>query len=1022
MKKHLLLLTCLFFASFAFSQNLQWARGFGNTGSDAAKSVAVDPSGNVYATGSFSGTVDFDPGAGTFTMSPIYSNNNAYVVKLDASGNFVWARSFNTTTMYSFSGGYNLCTDASGNVYVAGLIQGVVDFDPGPGTSTLSACTPTANNSDVFVTKLDGSGNLVWARCFGGTYPDMLHGITVDASNNVFTTGVYQHTADFDPGAGAYNLTSAGAGDIFISKLDASGNFVWAKSMGGNPFNTVDDDVAYAIALDAAGNIFTTGMYYYTADFDPGPGTYTLTAQNVQNSDMFISKLDASGNFVWAKSINGSYGESVGHGLVLDAAANLYITGDYALTTDFDPGPGTYTLATGYNSDAFIAKYDSTCSFAWAKKIGGTDYDHGLGIALDASGNVITTGTFRGTVDFDPGPGTYSLTCAGTYNDDIFISKLDASGNYIYAEIIGSNNVETPNAMVSDAAGNIYICGSFPGTVDFDPSAGVYNLVSTSGTLDAFVMKLGTCTLPSSAAAISGSASVCQNGAAIYSTTTVANATDYIWSFPVGTVINSGQNTPSVSVTFSTTSGNVTVTPSSSCGYGAASVFSVTLNYPPSLYVTAAPSATVCQGSTLTLTGTGAATYTWTGGITNGAAFTPTSTTVYTLTGTSGAGCTGIRVQTVTVNSLPAVAANTSSPSICKGASTSLSGSGASTYTWTGGISNNVAFSPTITTTYTVTGTDANGCKNTAVQTITVNPLPVVTVGAATICAGSTATLTANGASTYSWSTGENGQSIMPSPTSNAVYSVTGTSTDGCVKTVTAAVTVISTPTLTANTATICAGSAATLIASGVSTYTWSNGPNTASVSVSPGSTTSYTVYGDLNGCNTTVSYVTTVTVNALPSVSVTSTSPNLCAGQTATLNASGASSYSWSSSQSGASIVVSPANTTTYTVNGTDANGCSNSATLVEYVSVCTGIAETGSGQGLYAYPNPAGSYFYLATTFADELLVELYDVNGWLVLSEHIAQPLSVVNIEALPCSLYQLRVTAKGAPVYQGKIVKQ
>lgn len=182
----------------------------------------------------------------------------------------------------------------------------------------------------------------------GGTGEDIAHAVTVDASGNVFTTGFFNGTVDFDPGTGTFNLTSAGFDDIFISKLDSSGNFIWAKQIG----NTLND-YSYSIALDSAVNIYTTGYFRGTTDFDPGPGIHNLTV--VGGSDIFICKLDSSGNFIWANGF-GSTDYDLGYSIALDAGANVYSTGYFLLTADFDPGPGSYNMTSAGMTDVFILK------------------------------------------------------------------------------------------------------------------------------------------------------------------------------------------------------------------------------------------------------------------------------------------------------------------------------------------------------------------------------------------------------------------------------------------------------------------------------------------------------------------------------------------------------------------------------------------------------------------------------------------------------------------------------------------
>src|SRR5258706_11830610 len=267
---------------------------------------------------------------------------------------------------------------------------------------------------------LSASGDLLWAKSMGGVSDDFGLSITTDSSGNVFTTGSYQGPADFDPSAGTANLSSAGIGDIFITKFDSSGNLVWAKSMGGTA-----DDAGGAIAVDTSGNIYTTGYFAGTADFDPGAGTANFSSAGI--GDIFITKFDSSGNLVWAKSMGGT-ADDASNAIAVDASGNIYTTGYFEGTADFDPSAGIFNLTNVGGDDIFVSKLDSNGNFVWAKSMGGTSAEAGRGIGLDTNGNVYTTGFFQVISDFDPGVGTFNLTPAGAL--DIFISKLDSNGNF----------------------------------------------------------------------------------------------------------------------------------------------------------------------------------------------------------------------------------------------------------------------------------------------------------------------------------------------------------------------------------------------------------------------------------------------------------------------------------------------------------------------------------------------------------------------------------------------------------------
>lgn len=459
------------FSSPAIAQNYAWAKAFGSVDGDAARAVALDASGNVYTVGYFLGTVDFDPGIGTEYLTS-KGEEDIFISKLDASGNYVWAKSMGGVLDDLALG---IALDALGNVYTVGRFEGTVDFDPGTGIANLTS----AGMQDIFICKLDASGNYVWAKSIGGIENDLCSKVTIDAAGNIYTLGNFSTTVDFDPGTGTANLTSTGLNDIFISKLDASGNFVWARGMGGT-----SNDYGLGIAIDASNNVYTTGTFTGSGDFDPNTATSNLTSVGAE--DIFISKLDASGNYVWAKSIGGTLIDAP-NDIALNASGDIYCTGRFQGTVDFDPSTGTANLTSAGTHDIFISKLDASGNYLWAKRMGGTAFDVALGMALDATGNVYTTGSFTGSVDFDPGAGTASLTSAGL--TDIFISKLDASGNYVWAKNMGGTMSDISYDVSLDASGNIYSAGYFAGTSDFDPNTGNANLTST-GDADIFISKL----------------------------------------------------------------------------------------------------------------------------------------------------------------------------------------------------------------------------------------------------------------------------------------------------------------------------------------------------------------------------------------------------------------------------------------------------------------------------------------------------------------------------------------------------
>jgi hypothetical protein len=475
MRKILLLISCLISIATLNAQTFIWAKRMGTTTTEKGGSVAVDASGNVYTTGYFQGTVDFDPGPGTANLTNA-AGDDVYITKFNSLGNFVWVKQFTSNGLYC--SGKAIAVDGSGNVYTTGFFTGTTDFDPGAGTSNMAP----AGQQDIFISKLDASGNFVWAKKIGATLGDYGESIAIDGAGNVYTTGYFTSNVDFDPGAGVFNLNNASGADGFISKLDMNGNFVWAKQFGGSSGSTVVN----SIALDVSGNILTTGYLQNVTDFDPGPASYTLTSTG--GYDIFVSKLDAGGDFVWAKSMGGTI-DDMGEGIDVDVSGNVYTAGHFYGTVDFDPGAAVASFSAPTGDNTFILKLDATGNYVWNKQLTASSgfVNNANDVAVDASGNVFTTGYFGGIGDFDPSPtSSYTLSSPSAYNS--FISKLDGSGNFVWACTMYSSNGSEAHA-IAVASGSVYTTGWFTLTADFDPSASVFSLTA-AGSEEIFILKM----------------------------------------------------------------------------------------------------------------------------------------------------------------------------------------------------------------------------------------------------------------------------------------------------------------------------------------------------------------------------------------------------------------------------------------------------------------------------------------------------------------------------------------------------
>jgi len=368
------------------SGTFQWVNTYGGTSFDFGRGIAVDSSGNIYITGYFYETVDF--GAGNVTSA---GGSDIFVLKLNSSATFQWVSTFGST---SIDVGEDITVDSSGNSYITGYFEGTVDFGAGNVTS--------AGSADIFVLKLNSSGTFQWVNTYGGSAFDVGMDITVDSSGNSYITGYFEGTVDFGGGS----VTSAGAADIFILKLNSSGTFQWVNIFGGT-----STDVGQGIAVDSSDNSYITGSFLGTVDF--GGGNVTSAGSD----DIFVLKLNSSGTFQWVSTFGGT-SIDIGEDITVDSSGNSYITGWFRETVDF--GGGNVTSAGG--GDILVLKLNSSGTFQWVNTYGGTSGDVGEGITVDSSGNSYITGWFRETVDFGGG----NVTSAG--GSDIFVLKLNSSG------------------------------------------------------------------------------------------------------------------------------------------------------------------------------------------------------------------------------------------------------------------------------------------------------------------------------------------------------------------------------------------------------------------------------------------------------------------------------------------------------------------------------------------------------------------------------------------------------------------
>lgn len=470
-------LLLLFISVPAFSQSglsLLRRHYSGNT-LQPARSIAVDGSGNCYVTGNISGTSILDPVAGTNTLVS-GGGDDIWLAKYDNSGVVLWAFRMGST---GADRARSLALDASGNIYLTGGFSGTVDFDPGAGTSNLVS----VGGEDVFVAKYNSSGAYQWAFNIGSTNPDRAYSLKLDASNNVYITGMFSMTMDADPGAGTSNLVSVGGIDAFVAKYDANGNYQWAFQIGGS-----STEEGLCLELDLTNNMLYAGGYISSAgvDFDPGAGTASLSTSGT-SMDIYLAKYDLSGAYQWAFNL-GDTGTDVVYDMKLDTNKDVFLTGCFSATVDFDPGAGTSSMTSAGLEDVFLVKYNSSGAYQWAFKIGGTSSDIGQGLLIDGSDNIYMTGYFKsGGVDFNPGAGSSTLSSSSSLHD-IFLARYDAAGAYQWAIREGDALKDNTGYCMAVSGTNLWLGSDSPTLGQYQAATGTYNwrkyVIATSATCE----------------------------------------------------------------------------------------------------------------------------------------------------------------------------------------------------------------------------------------------------------------------------------------------------------------------------------------------------------------------------------------------------------------------------------------------------------------------------------------------------------------------------------------------------------
>lgn len=937
------------------AQSLVTAEIFHGNDAQGTQSVTSDANNNIICATGFWDDLDGDPGPGTANLNAFGSQDVA-ITKLDPAGNLIWTKQIGGT---GFETPQVIEADASGNIYVFGYFNGTIDMNPGPGTTNLVS----AGSDDLYCGKYDVNGSLLWAVRTGGTGTEQNYGFDLDASGDPVIYGYFQNTVDFDPGPATANLTAGFAGSDFILKLNADGTYNNALLMASAYGNKM--------TIDASDNIYLTGLFWETVDFDPGPAVHNLVASGF-SADAFVLKLNSANVYQWAIKISGASSEQ-GVGIAYDENSDaVYVSGFFEGTIDINPGPAVQNLVSLGYVDAFIGKFNgSDGALIWGKLVGGVDYQNLTSIAVSSTGSIWATGSFANTVDFDPGPAVHNLTSNGF--QDIIKLNWDADGNYIDAQKIGGTNSDYGAWIDIDDEGAILISGIFEGLVDFDPGDVTFNLNSAFTGWDGYIAKY--CTVYT----INNYVSICEGDSYFAGGANQTEPGDYYdYYTPVegcdsiiithlsinNPVVNLGANYAICSGTTTTlNAGNPGATYLWSTGattqtitVGTAGTYSVTITDPAgcvasdAITISVNPSPTVnlgadisaCADETVVLNaGNPGANYLWNTGATT-QTINANTTGTYSVTVTNGFGCFASDVINVNIHALPTVELGTPID-FCTGENVTLdAGNPGATYLWSTG-----ATTQTITTstagTYFVTVTNAFGCDKTDNITLTEHAAPVVDLGADIIaCADELIILDAeNVGANYAWNTGAATQTLTVTESGN--YGVVVTNAFGCSDNDLVNIIIHDLPVLDLGTTLqFCENTDITLDAENIgSTYLWNTGATTQTITTAIPGTFSVTVT-NANGC---IAFdEVDVSVLTAPVIDL-GIDTGFCDGSTFTINATTPDvSYLWNTGATTSTIDVNTPGL--FSVIITNGFGCSDTdaINLIEYAGPVVDLGDDDS------------------------------------------------------------------------------
>ena len=484
MKKLLLSLIILTAGEFALAQTqavYRWAGKIAGTGNEYAEYLKCDNAGNITVSGRFDGTCDFDPGTGSLPKTSAGSSD-CFIAKYDKNGTPIWLATFGGTGLDRINAH---TIDNAGNIYVAGYFASTVDFDPGPGTNSITATTGT----DMFISKFSSNGTYQWTKAYGANGTDYAWNVACDGSGNVYMVGEFtSDSITFDPLNSASTLVNFAPTtttyDGFLLKLDSLGQYQWAKNMQGTA-----SDYLRSVNITSGGDIIVGGYFNTGINLDPSNPINSLGL-----ADCYIARFQADGTFNWISRFGGASTDNLFSAAI--SGSDIVVNGIFNGIADFDPGAGTTSLTSNGSADVFLAKYNATTgALVWAKGFGRNGSETSNAVDVNSAGEIYVAGSFIDSTKLDPSGVAPSII---SYDGrDGFIAKYDANGTYIYGARLGSIVTDYSRAIATDpTSDDIWVSGYF-GSGNFYPDPTNQSVTfSNSGANDAFFGRYGACSFP----------------------------------------------------------------------------------------------------------------------------------------------------------------------------------------------------------------------------------------------------------------------------------------------------------------------------------------------------------------------------------------------------------------------------------------------------------------------------------------------------------------------------------------------